>query len=536
MNLYALSSLLAVVTVFGISLFVYLMNKQSKINRSFGIFGFVLSMWIFGCFTQSFTLSQDVARYADRLLYIGVICYPFVLLNFVYAFVRIPKSKFVFRFMVVATVVFLFFNFYDPIRGFLIIDVVRRYPFRFIATPGLLWYVLVSYISWSLIFALYLMWKFLQASTDLLEKQKVKYLIFSNLILDAGGLMYFALVVSVWTPPVDNFLAMASTLIMAYAIVKHQLLDIEIVVKRTAVYSLLIAVITATYLVAVLVIERLFQGIFGYQSVIATVIVAFLIAIFFNPVRNRIQAFVDRLLFKATTPELVEQREKLLLEVRKAEQQKAVATLAAGMAHEIKNPLTAIKTFTEHLPEKFDSEEFRNKFNRIVGGEVERINNIVQQLLDFSKPIPPKLQPVQIHNILNETLEFLNNDFIEHRIEVTKNYHGATTIQGDSQQLKQVFLNLFLNSIQAMNGNGKLNISTSKTDSNFTIEIQDNGSGMSKETRDRLYEPFYTTKSSGTGLGLSVVKGIIKEHGGEVNIQSIEGQGTIIGIQIAQHK
>ena len=130
-----------------------------------------------------------------------------------------------------------------------------------------------------------------------------------------------------------------------------------------------------------MVMERWFQGFLGYRSIFATAVVAFLIAVFFNPLRDRIQAFVDRALFKATPAELVAQREQLLVEVRKGDQMKAVATLAAGLAHEIKNPLASIKTFTEYLSTHHDDPVFRDKFQKIVGGEVERINLIVQQLL-----------------------------------------------------------------------------------------------------------------------------------------------------------
>jgi signal transduction histidine kinase len=303
-------------------------------------------------------------------------------------------------------------------------------------------------------------------------------------------------------------------------------MDIRIVIQRSVVYSLLIACMTASYLVMVLIMERWFQGFFGYRSIFATSFVAFLIAIFFNPLRNRIQAFVDRALFKATPVELVAQREQLLVEVRKGEQMKAVGTLAAGLAHEIKNPLASIKTFTDYLDAHYADPAFRAKFKKIVGGEVERINLIVQQLLDFAKPVPPKLAPIDVPRLLDETVELLNSELVERRVEVDRCYDASATILGDPQQLKQVFLNLILNSLQAMNGNGRLAIQTGRTGSELVVTIADNGVGIDPKDLPRIFEPFFTTKPSGTGLGLAVVQGIVKEHRGRIAVESHPGQGT----------
>jgi len=309
-------------------------------------------------------------------------------------------------------------------------------------------------------------------------------------------------------------------------------MDIRIVIRKGLVYSMLIAVITATYLVLVLVMEKTFQGFFGYRSIFATVFVAFLIAIFFNPVRYWLQSAIDRALFRGTPDELADQREKLLVELRRGEQMKTVGTLAAGLAHEIKNPLASIKTFTEHLNANYADEKFRNKFQRIVGGEVERINLIVQQLLDFAKPVPPKLEPLNLTGLLDDTLQFLNNEFVEHHIEVDKQYAWSGKILADRNQLRQVFLNLFINSVQAMNGNGKLKVKTEEKGSELVITISDNGPGISPKDAHRIFEPFYTSKTTGTGLGLAVVRSIINEHRGRVEAVSLPGQGARFNIYL----
>ena len=309
-------------------------------------------------------------------------------------------------------------------------------------------------------------------------------------------------------------------------------MDIRIVIRRSVVYSVLIACITAVYLVVVLIMEKWFQGFFGYRSIFATAMVAFLIAIFFNPLRSGIQAFVDRALFKATPAELVEQREQLLAEVRKGDQMKAVGTLAAGLAHEIKNPLASIKTFSDYLETRYADPEFRAKFKKIVGGEVERINLIVQQLLEFAKPVPPKLMPVEVSQLVDEMLEFLNNDLVTRHIEVQRRYEANEQVLADPQQLKQVFLNLFLNSLQAMNGHGRLEVRMGVEGAELAIMITDSGSGIAPKDLPYVFEPFFTTKSTGTGLGLAVVQSIIKEHGGRIAVESHPGQGTTMKVSL----
>ncbi len=333
-------------------------------------------------------------------------------------------------------------------------------------------------------------------------------------------------------PPVLNPLVSLYVAAIAYAIVKHQLLDIRIIIRRSLVYSLLVACITAMYLVVVLVTEKWFQGFFGYRSFIATTIVAFLIAIFFNPLRERIQAFVDRALFHATPAELAAQREQLLVEVRKGDQMKAVATLAAGLAHEIKNPLASIKTFTDYLESRYADPAFRAKFQKIVGGEVERINLIVQQLLEFAKPAPPKLRPLDVTRVIDDTLEFLNSELMAQRVVLERDYTSCQTILGDPQQLKQVFLNLVLNSLQAMDGQGRLAVRTATSHGELLVTLTDSGCGIVPKDLPHVFEPFFTTKSTGTGLGLAVVQGIMKEHGGSIFVESQLGQGTSIVLSL----
>jgi signal transduction histidine kinase len=225
------------------------------------------------------------------------------------------------------------------------------------------------------------------------------------------------------------------------------------------------------------------------------------------------------------------QREQLLTQVRRGEQMKAIGTLAAGLAHEIKNPLSSIKTFTEHLEARYDDPEFRGKFIKIVGGEVERMNLIVQRLLDFAKPAPPKLAPLSISAIIDGTLELLGDQLVERHVTIERAYAAQSVILGDAQQLRQVLLNLFLNSLQAMNGHGRLSVSTALSDTELIVTIADSGCGIPPKDLQKVFDPFFSTKPAGTGLGLAVARNIIEEHGGRIEIVSGVGQGTRVSIR-----
>ena len=220
-----------------------------------------------------------------------------------------------------------------------------------------------------------------------------------------------------------------------------------------------------------------------------------------------------------------------------AEKFASIGRLAGGIAHEIKNPLASIKTFTSYLNRKFDDPEFRSKFQRIVGSEVDRINHIVEQLVSYAHPKGLALQKTDLHKIIEETLSLLENELKKENIKVKTDYFSKCKILSvDPEQFKQVFLNLFLNSIQAMeHNNGKLKelkISTYKQSSYLKVVISDTGEGIPPEKTPLVFDPFFTTKDSGCGLGLSIVKSIVENHGGTISVKSGTNQGTSFSISL----
>jgi len=212
---------------------------------------------------------------------------------------------------------------------------------------------------------------------------------------------------------------------------------------------------------------------------------------------------------------------------------KSIAILASGMAHEIKNPLTPIKTFSEQLPSRLNDKEFLLKFSRIIGKEVERIDSLVQELLNFSKPSPPLLENINICQLIEQTLDFLNNETIRHKVNLNLSFENKDlAINIDSKQIKQAFLNIFLNAFDAMPNGGRLDIITSETKSSLFIQINDNGCGIDPKDLPHIFDPFFTKKDHGTGLGLSITYEIIKNHNGKIIAESVLGKGTTFTIEL----
>ncbi len=219
--------------------------------------------------------------------------------------------------------------------------------------------------------------------------------------------------------------------------------------------------------------------------------------------------------------------ERLVLQERLA----AAGQFATGVAHEIKNPLSAIKTFAQYLPEKYNDPAFREKFFRIVQSEIDRINQIVNDLSDFAKPSPPQLQPVRLRDVVEDTISLLSDQCLKHGIEVHNHLSGdGATVQADPQQLKQVVLNLALNSLDAMPQGGRLEVRTASDQGWVTLRISDTGAGIPIHEQHKIWDPFFTTKERGMGLGLAMVRGIVERHGGRITLSSALGKGTSVEV------
>jgi signal transduction histidine kinase len=238
---------------------------------------------------------------------------------------------------------------------------------------------------------------------------------------------------------------------------------------------------------------------------------------------------------------------RLELQIRRSDRLASLGTLSAGMAHEIKNPLVSIKTFAQLLPERYHESDFRETFSSLIVHEIDRIDSLVNQLLRFARPAKPLLRPTHVHEVLAKTFQLVQHRLYQKEIKLNRTLEASLdTIRADSDQMEQVFLNFFLNAMDAMKRGGELTVETEirAGDSLVThllpesenrhealcISIRDTGEGIKKEDIARVFDPFFTTKDFGTGLGLSVVHGIIEEHGGQIEVESEVAKGTAFHI------
>ena len=218
--------------------------------------------------------------------------------------------------------------------------------------------------------------------------------------------------------------------------------------------------------------------------------------------------------------------------IRRADRLASLGTLTAGLAHEIRNPLVAIKTFTQLLPERIDDEEFRNHFLSIASGEVDRISALVTELLEFARPSEPKFELEDINGILDGMILLVSTETKKKQINIAKNYASdIPPLQVDREQIKQVFLNILLNAIEATSENGKITVQTRSFmkpggEPYAQIEFTDTGSGIPGEYIEDIFNPFFTTKSTGSGLGLSISNQIIQDHRGYIDVESQLGKGS----------
>jgi len=232
---------------------------------------------------------------------------------------------------------------------------------------------------------------------------------------------------------------------------------------------------------------------------------------------------------------ILEELRKHQEQIIKSEKMAALGTATAGIAHELKNPLTYIMTVAQTLPQGWDNPSFRESVMKMLPSEVERMKLILDGILDFSRTRELTLQPIEITEVLKKTLALLAYEIKKGRVYVKEEYRHTAKVLGDPNRLTQVFVNIINNAVQAMaEKGGDLTILSQDHEKEVRISIIDTGPGMSKEVLRKIFDPFFTTKSSGTGLGLAITKKIMEEHHGSILVNSFPGRGTSFTVCLPQ--
>jgi two-component system sensor histidine kinase HydH len=221
-------------------------------------------------------------------------------------------------------------------------------------------------------------------------------------------------------------------------------------------------------------------------------------------------------------------------EIRRQEKLAAIGGLAAGVAHEIRNPLSSIKGIASYFKGKFEPESHDQEMAGVMIEEVDRLNRVISKLLDFARPTELSLKLTDINDLLKNSVRLIQKEASAKDIKIDLSLSEdvlATHI--DADRLSQCLLNLYINALQSMDKGGRLSIHSAKSkDGRISIQVHDTGAGINPEDLNRIFDPYYTTKPKGTGLGLAIVHKIVEGHDGQIKVRSILGQGSTFTITI----
>ncbi len=655
------------------------------------LFNLSVSLWHWGLFARELTYDKATALFLIRLAYVGAVFLPSLFFHFVNCLLKLEKDRLIVAFYGVS-LIFLVFDF-TPL---LIRDVGPILSFRYYVIPGSAYPIYtVSFIG-TICYSHYILFKYFKKSEGQTRNQ-IRYLLLAAIIGFVGGGSTFLPVFNIEIFPFGFYLISLYVVIFSYAIVKHRLMDINIVLKKGTTYFLLLLLLFVPSFLLLIFSQRLFFNQVNYLFSAVIFLLLLLVAILFYRIKPETEKAVEQFLFKnrydyretlgkfskvmvsildlqslskrivetitqtmgvekaslflwneekagyslfesknikmtasapvlsktdplphylqeigeiiireelakgANTPGLNDVVTKMsLLEaevsipfiskgqligminlshkfnkdiyshediellstlanqtaiavenarlyedlkrsksyIRRADRLASLGTLTAGLAHEIRNPLVAIKTLTQLLPERLDDEEFRTQFLQIASGEVDRISSLVTELLEFARPSDPKLELEDINAILDGMILLVSTETKKKQIDVTKDYSSdVPPVQIDREQIKQVFLNILLNGIDATSENGKITVRTRcfmkpGGEPYAQIEFADTGCGIPEEYIEDIFNPFFTTKSTGSGLGLSISNQIIQDHRGYIDVESRLGKGSSFFINL----
>lgn len=216
----------------------------------------------------------------------------------------------------------------------------------------------------------------------------------------------------------------------------------------------------------------------------------------------------------------------------RSEKMAALGTMAAGIVHELKNPLAFIQTVAQLLPLKWEDPEFRETTVKMLPSEATRMKTIIDGLLEYSRQHELKSEPVDLTQTFEKIITVMAYDFRKNNVEVKRSYAQPPKVMGDPNRLMQVFMNLFSNAVQAMPRGGSLEIKIEEKGERVAIVVSDTGFGIPQKQLREIFNPFFSTKETGTGLGLSISQKIVEEHKGQIDVESEVGKGTTFTVYL----
>ena len=633
---YALLPFLAGTLILILGAILFRANPNLYRNRSISIMCVGLAIWLYSyAINYIFPDKPFLNLFLGRFSYFGVTLIPLMYLHFIVEFLNIKKSKykiFVNIMSVVFIVVALFSN--------LIVKEMKTYFWGPYPVAGSLHPMYVLFVVSAFIYCLINLFLAGYGSRrkdfSAVDINRIKYVFWAFLLGNIGSIDFIQNYGFEFYP----FGAINITLlvaIMTFAIVRHQLMDIEVIIKKTLVFTGILASVFGVLIMPTLIIqEYLFRGAGTAGKVLGLTISGIIIIFTMRRIEEFLINITDKYLFQkkydykellktfttevltvleldklvgltaeklkeimriescevillsdnkikegegqAVVPLILKDRRigslvlgkkksdesytqddmdillplartlaiaisnaELFSELSKAqanaaqkEKMAGIGTLAAGMAHEIRNPITTIKIFTEYLDEKRNDPEFMAKFERLVPKEVDKINHMITSLLEFSKPAEGgEGEKVDINSALAEVAGILGNEMVLNDIVFDNKIVNIPQVLGNKKHIQEILFNIIENAIHAIGRRGRISVTAESGQSFVTVSIEDNGQGIPEENLKNIFEPFFTTKMNqkGVGLGLYVIKQLMARMDGDIEVESKVAKGTVFKLR-----
>lgn len=526
MSFYSGSLLFTSIASLALGYFVYLKGKNRSTNQTLAFFSLALSIWCLGQFMGGAVEQKNLVLFWTRLGLAGAIFIPVFFLHFVIVLLGREDRKILLA--TYSTSLILFILDFTPL---FVRDVGPVLNFRYYPLAGPVYQFFAMFVLVCFGYGFTRLWQAFRhtASTT---RNKLLYVVLASLVGFLGGVTAFFPIFGLDFPVLSHFALPIYLLITIYAILKHRLLDITVIVRQGLVYSSLTVVFAGFYVLVVLFANYFVSQYVRFNQVITVLLVVFASVLIFQPLKDRIQRLVDRLFsmgeyrYQKTINDLSVENQQLFSSLLRADKLASLGTMSAGMAHEIKNPLASIKGMTQVLNENLNDKDFLKKYQDVLGRQIDRINNIVEQLLKFGRPQQMTMSDIDLNDLIDDVINLFEAQSRKNNIEIIRKKLKLPRIKVDAEQITQVLTNLVLNAIEAMPKGGQLRLSTEAKDSGVEISVTDTGVGIGREQLDDIFDPFYSSKDQGTGMGLAVAYRSIKGHNGEIHVASQKGKGT----------
>ena len=628
MNAFAISSLLILISCTLVGIFVYWKGRPDKVAIAFSLFSFITCFWGWGGYQVAIANSKELALFWWQVSFVGVIFCPVVYAHFIFNFLGIKRKALLFSIYCLA----VFFLVLDFFAKNIFLGNLRFVfnQFYWIEPRSFLYIFFYISIYWVLLTYFFSLLVKAYIKSAGFRRQQLKYMLLGSILGWLGGHCNFFISLGIDIYPYANFLVVVYVLVFTYAILRHQLLDIEVIIKKTLIFtgifisvyavfalfaflgqmfferfvtanrwlSMIPSVIIVTFTLRPLesflinaTDKYLFQKKYDYKELLKTFASEVLSVLELDKliklteekiselmrleyckmiiadnedikteatlkipisINNRqigalllgkkksdkeytrddmiiLQSLSNTLAIAISNANLIDELTNAQIKIAEKDKMATVGTLAAGMAHEIRNPITTIKVFSEYVPDRLKDEVFTNKYRDIIAKEVDKIDHIIQTLIDFSgEDGASATSGVSAYEAVEELVSIIaQNKDVAGRVDFVNNIPpDLAKINVNKEELDEIILNLTQNAIHAIPEKGMITFSAEEKEKSITIEISDTGSGMSEETIAHIFDPFFTTKSRGFGLGLFVVKELVQRNKGEISVESRVGEGT----------